>query len=84
MPSVTGQSASAAAAALRAAGFSVSTQEKETEDEGEDGKVISQSPAGGEAERGSTVTIVVGKLKEPEEDPGGAGDENQGGGGTEQ
>ena len=27
------------------------------------------------------MTIVVGKLKEPEEDPG-AGDENQGGGGT--
>jgi serine/threonine-protein kinase len=80
VPSVTGQGASAAAAALRAAGFSVSTQEKETEDESEDGKVISQRPAGGEAERGSTVTIVVGKLKEePSEDPG-AGDENQAGG----
>ncbi len=83
VPSVTGQSASAAAAALRAAGFSVSTQEKETEDESEDGKVISQRPAGGEAERGSTVTIVVGKLKQPEDEPG-AGDENQGGGGTPQ
>jgi len=43
--------------------------------------VISQSPAGGEAKRGSTVTIVVGKLKPPEEDPG-TGDENQGGGGS--
>ena len=83
VPSVTGQSASAAAAALRAAGFSVSTRERDTEDESENGKVISQSPAGGEAERGSTVAIVVGKFKEPEEDPG-AGDENQGGGGTGQ
>ncbi len=81
VPSVTGQSASAAAAALRAAGFAVSTQERETEDENEDGKVISQQPAGGEAKRGSTVTIVVGKLKPPEEDPG-AGDENQDGGGN--
>ena len=81
VPSVTGDSAAAAAAALRAAGFSVSAQERETEDESEDGKVISQSPAGGDAKRGSTVTIVVGKLKEPADDPG-AGDENQGGGGS--
>jgi beta-lactam-binding protein with PASTA domain len=80
VPSVTGQSGSAAAAALRAAGFSVSTQQKDTEDESEDGKVISQQPAGGEAERGSTVTIVVGKLKEPKKEPG-AGDENQDGSG---
>ena len=78
VPGVTGQSASAAAAALRAAGFAVSTQERETEDEAEDGKVISQSPAGGNAKRGTTVTIVVGKLKEPE-DPG-VGDEDQSGG----
>ena len=84
VPSVTGQEAGAAAAALRAAGFSVSTQERDTDDESEDGKVISQRPAGGEAKRGSTVTIVVGKLKKkPEEEPG-AGDENQGGGGTPQ
>jgi serine/threonine-protein kinase len=77
VPGVTGQSASAAAAELRAAGLAVSTQEQETEDETEDGKVISQRPAGGDVDKGSTVTIVVGKLKKKKPTEPNAGDEQQ-------
>ena len=66
VPSVTGLSAADAAAQLRGAGLSVSRSERKTEDESEDGKVLAQRPGtGGKVDRGTSVTIVVGKFEDP-------------------
>jgi serine/threonine-protein kinase len=79
VPSVTGLSSSDAAAQLRGAGLSVSTQTRTTDDQSEDGKVLAQRPgAGRRVERGSAVTLVVGKFEES--DPGGEQDPSPGGG----
>lgn len=70
VPSVVGSTESVAARRLSAAGLSPSVSEQETDDEGEDGRVLSQSPGGGaEVEEGTTVTIVVGTFVEPEPEP---------------
>jgi eukaryotic-like serine/threonine-protein kinase len=59
VPDVTDQSESDATAALRAEDFGVVPQ-REASDDVEEGRVIRQSPAGGQqAPRGSDVTIVV-------------------------
>jgi beta-lactam-binding protein with PASTA domain len=72
VPDVTGASSASARATLSAAGFSVQTKEKSTTEQSEDGKVISQRPPGGsERPRGSSVTIIVGKLKEEKKDENG-------------
>ena len=66
VPSVTGLSAADAAAQLRGAGLSVSRSERKTDDESEDGKVLAQRPGtGGRVDRGTSVTIVVGKFEDP-------------------
>jgi serine/threonine-protein kinase len=66
VPNVTGQTASAATAALRAAGFGVAQTSKDVRDQAKDGVVLSQSPHGNnQANKGSTVTIVVGHFKAP-------------------
>ena len=66
VPSVIGQTASQASATLTSAGFSVVEVTQTVTTKSENGKVISQSPAGGSsAKKGSTVTIVVGKYKTP-------------------
>jgi serine/threonine-protein kinase len=66
VPSVKGQQASAAANALKAAGFNVSQTTKPVTNSSKDGVVLSQNPAGGSsAPKGSTVTIVVGQLQQP-------------------
>jgi serine/threonine-protein kinase len=63
VPSVKGQQASAAADALKGAGFNVSQTTKNVTNPANDGTVLSQSPAGNSsANKGSTVTIVVGQL----------------------
>ncbi|HEY2161795.1 MAG TPA: Stk1 family PASTA domain-containing Ser/Thr kinase [Solirubrobacteraceae bacterium] len=63
VPGVTGDTASAATNALQSAGFKVSQTTKSVTDKKKDGVVISQSPgAGASAKKGSTVTIVVGKV----------------------
>jgi beta-lactam-binding protein with PASTA domain len=59
VPDVVDQSESDATAALRAQEFQVNV-EREASDDVEEGRVIRQSPEGGQqAERGSEVTIVV-------------------------
>jgi beta-lactam-binding protein with PASTA domain len=79
VPGVVGSSRPDASATLREAGFGVATSYETTDDEGEDGIVLSQSPAGGtEADPGSTVQIVVGQYEEPPPEGGGGG----GGGGS--
>jgi len=61
VPSVIGQTSDDAQATLRGAGFGVSVTQKESAT-ATPGTVISQNPAGGgEADRGSTVAIVVAK-----------------------
>ena len=60
VPGVVGERRGAAEDALRAAGFDVSTDERESSFERE-GRILAQDPGGGESvERGSEVTIVVG------------------------
>jgi beta-lactam-binding protein with PASTA domain len=55
---VTGKSEDDARSALEAAGFKVAVQQQESADE-DPGTVLSQNPSGGQAARGSTVTITV-------------------------
>ncbi|MGI8805557.1 MAG: PASTA domain-containing protein, partial [Thermoleophilaceae bacterium] len=70
VPGVVGLSESAASSQLSAAGLDVATSDQVTEDEGEDGVVLSQSPGGGaEIEAGTTVTIVVGRFEAPPQEP---------------
>ena len=82
VPDVTGSSQADATRTLSGAGFQVSTQTRETGSSAQDGQVLSQDPAGGKADRGASVSIVVGRLREPEPDPGGSGSGSGGGSGT--
>jgi serine/threonine-protein kinase len=62
VPSVKGQQASAAQAALQGAGFHVVQKSKTVFHQARNGVVLAQSPAGGSTvKKGSTVTITVGK-----------------------
>jgi serine/threonine-protein kinase len=64
VPSVKGQQAGAATSALQGAGFTVSQTTKKVTNPANDGVVVSQDPGGGSnANKGSTVTIVVGQLQ---------------------
>jgi serine/threonine-protein kinase len=66
VPTVTGQPAAAATGALTGAGFTVTQQSQPVGDPRQNGIVISQNPAGGSsANKGSGVTIVVGKFTPP-------------------
>jgi eukaryotic-like serine/threonine-protein kinase len=66
VPTVTGQTQGTASSALTGAGFKVQTQTKNVTKKKNDGIVVSQTPAGGStANKGSTVTIVVGHFTSP-------------------
>ncbi len=70
VPDVLDQPEDQARSALRGAGFEVRVREQATTDPNQDGTVLEQNPAGGEkVEKGSRVTIVVGKLAEPTPTP---------------
>ncbi len=70
VPDVEGLSKADALRRLRAQGLSATVRERATEDEDEDGKVISQRPAAGtEVEPGGAVVLTVGVFEEPEPDP---------------
>jgi eukaryotic-like serine/threonine-protein kinase len=62
VPDVTGEDQGDAIAALSAEGFEIRRQERDVDSPEGDGVVIEQDPASGKAEKGSTVTIVVGKF----------------------
>ena len=67
VPDVVGQSEEAARARLGGVGLSVDLIEQETEDRGDDGRVLEQAPApGSRVLSGDQVTIVVGVFTEPE------------------
>ena len=64
VPNVKGDTLSGAAGALTGAGFKVSSSTQDVSKQSEDGVVLSQSPAAGNtANKGATVTVVVGKFK---------------------
>jgi eukaryotic-like serine/threonine-protein kinase len=66
VPSVKGQSASAASSALQSAGFKVVRQTEKVKRQDRNGIVVAESPAGGStAKKGSTVTITVGQYTPP-------------------
>ena len=66
VPDVTGMDSDDARAALEEAGFRPRGVAQDTNDPDEEGVVLDQDPQGTtEAERGSTVTIFVGRLVEP-------------------
>jgi beta-lactam-binding protein with PASTA domain/predicted Ser/Thr protein kinase len=70
VPDVTGDSPGAARAALSAAGFKVVEHARKVNNQSEGGVVISQSPgSGSRAQKGTTVTIVVGHFKAPPPPP---------------
>ena len=73
VPDVTGQTEAKATRDLERTGLKVRTRERESENPDDDGKVVEQSPAGGEAERGDTVTITVGKFDDSKIVPGNNG-----------
>ncbi|MDN5563085.1 MAG: Stk1 family PASTA domain-containing Ser/Thr kinase [Luteococcus sp.] len=61
VPKVTNKPRDAAISELKAAGFHVITTPAEVTDQAMVGTVVDQSPAGGKAAKGSTVTIGVGQ-----------------------
>jgi serine/threonine-protein kinase len=66
VPDVVGQKAAAASGQLAGAGFTVSQQKQTVSKKDQGGVVLSQSPNGGAtANKGSSVTIVVGQYKAP-------------------
>jgi beta-lactam-binding protein with PASTA domain len=64
VPDVVGRSQNNATKTLSGAGFEVSSEVEAVETIGDDGKVLKQSPSpdGGKVDRGSTVTITVGRF----------------------
>jgi len=66
VPNVVGAAQAAATAALKHAGFKVTTQPHTTTEQSQVGVVLEQSPTGGtHARKGATVTIGVGALATP-------------------
>jgi len=66
VPNVVGRRRGAAETLLKSRGFQVNVQEIDTDDPGEDSRVISQTPDGGKAPANSTITIVVGRFLDTE------------------
>ncbi|HEY5316871.1 MAG TPA: PASTA domain-containing protein, partial [Solirubrobacteraceae bacterium] len=66
VPTVTGDTATAADKALKAAGFTVAQTTTNVTTQAQDNTVVSQQPGGGtKAKKGSAVAIVVGKYTAP-------------------
>jgi eukaryotic-like serine/threonine-protein kinase len=59
---VTGETTAVARQRLQAEGFQVTQRTRQVDSEEGDGIVLEQSPGGGKAAKGSTVTITVGKF----------------------
>jgi eukaryotic-like serine/threonine-protein kinase len=66
IPDVTGLSQVDAETQIADAGFKPTVRQRPTDEPGEDGTVLAQSPAGGaNRNEGSTVTLTIGKLATP-------------------
>ena len=70
VPNVKGLDTEAAKNRLSDAKLKMAIEERETQNEGENGKVLSQSIEGSKVEQGTTVTVVVGKYVAKQEQPG--------------
>jgi len=73
VPSVQGLSEENARTLIETAGLAMATSDQQVLNPGQDGQVLSQSPgAGSQANPGDTVTVVIGRFREPElpPDPG--------------
>ncbi|MDD9370437.1 MAG: Stk1 family PASTA domain-containing Ser/Thr kinase [Acidimicrobiales bacterium] len=73
VPSVQGLSEENARTLIETAGLAMATSDQQIMNPGQDGQVLSQSPgAGSQANPGDTVTVVIGRFREPElpPDPG--------------
>jgi len=62
VPDETGKTLDDARSDLENAGFKVSVTRQDTQNLDEDGIVLAQDPDGGQAKKGSTVKIVVGRF----------------------
>jgi eukaryotic-like serine/threonine-protein kinase len=63
VPDVRGRTESTARSILQGAGLKVARKQEPVTDQADDGKVVDQSPQGGsQVDKGSTVTIFVGKF----------------------
>jgi serine/threonine-protein kinase len=70
VPNVVGRPGDVATSTLTGAGFNVRAQTQDVGQKGQDNKVLSQNPAGGSTlNKGSTVTIIVGRFKPPKPNP---------------
>ena len=66
VPDVTSQTEADARRQLQQSGFEVQVVEEIVDDQGLDGRVLSQDPEGGtDAEQGTSVVIVVGRFEQP-------------------
>jgi serine/threonine-protein kinase len=85
VPDVEGLSESRASERLSARGFGVDIQERDVDSPSDDGRVLGQTPDGGqEVDRGATVAILVGRFDDSEivpDEPGDGGGEGEGDGG---
>jgi eukaryotic-like serine/threonine-protein kinase len=69
VPDMVGESRDEAEKTLRSEGFEVNSETQKSSGEN-DAKVIAQSPSGGEAEKGSEITLTVGEAVAPGPAPG--------------
>jgi eukaryotic-like serine/threonine-protein kinase len=63
VPNTVGQDEATARSTLEGAGFQVRVTNRTVTDPSQEGIVVQQSPSGGNAARGSTVTITVGRIR---------------------
>jgi serine/threonine-protein kinase len=74
VPGVEGRTEDNARNLIEGAGLSVEVVDEDVADPGQDGRVLGQTPpANTQVDANSTVTIVVGRFREPEDPPGGGG-----------
>ena len=65
VPDVLGKDQEEATALLESAGFQVKVASQTVREEDDNGIVVSQNPLAGDAPKGSTVTITIGKFNPP-------------------
>jgi len=70
VPDLRGETEDVAIARLSKDGFEIRRRERTVHAEDRDGVVVAQSPSDGQATKGSTVTITVGKFEAPSSQPG--------------
>jgi serine/threonine-protein kinase len=79
VPDMRGETEEVAIARLSQEGFQINRKERVVDSQEGDGVVIEQSPAGGKAAKGSTVTIVVGHYEGGNPEPDGSTTSSSGG-----